>query len=116
MEAAGAGGSAQPDGVSLLPLLTGRGKWSRDALYWHWPHYAIPGALPASAIRPGDYKLIEFLEDGRVELYDLRNDLEERRNLAPAMRAKASQLLTMLHRWKHSVGAANMIPNPAYKQ
>jgi arylsulfatase A len=103
------------DGLSLTPLLKGRGTLKRDTLYWHWPHYAIAGALPASAIRRGDYKLIEFLEDGCVELYDLAKDLGEQNDLSPTMVAKREELLGALRRWRQSLNAGTMRPNPDYR-
>jgi arylsulfatase A-like enzyme len=109
-------GTGNPaDGVSLAGLLKRTGKFERDTLYWHWPHYAIPGALPASAIRRGNYKLIEFLEDGRVELYNLAEDIGEQRNLAPQLRRKSEELLKALQLWRHSVQAGLMRPNPNYR-
>src|SRR5205823_4668383 len=78
------------DGESLMPLFTQSGGLRRDALYWHFPHYLEPGpnvpgpwrTTPAGAIRSGDWKLIEFFEDDRLELYNLREDIGESRNLA----------------------------------
>lgn len=59
------------DGVSLVPLLMGRGRLPDRSLYWHYPHYGNQGGSPSAAIRDGDWKLIEFFEDGRVELYEI---------------------------------------------
>jgi len=56
------------DGESLLTLLTDKGQLKRDAIYWHYPHYHPGSATPYGAIREGDWKLIEFYEDQRVEL------------------------------------------------
>ena len=73
------------DGVSLVPLLQQSGKLERDELFWHYPHYQHyqqGGTTPYSAIRKGDFKLIEFLDDKRVELYNLRDDIGEQHNLA----------------------------------
>src|SRR5262249_18318023 len=62
------------DGVSLVPLLRGGSSLSREVLYWHYPHYILPGIPPSAAIRHGNDKLVEFFEDGRTELYDLKLD------------------------------------------
>ena len=59
------------EGVSLMPLSADETSLDRDALFWHYPHYGNQGGTPASSIRRGDYKLIEFFEDRRVELYNL---------------------------------------------
>ena len=56
-------------------------KFDRDSLYWHYPHY-YETTTPVSAIRSGDWKLLEFFEDGRLELYNLRQDVGEKNNLA----------------------------------
>ena len=64
--------------------------------------------------RMGDYKLIEFFEDGHLELYNLANDIGERHNLAQAEPAKAADLHARLVAWRESVGAAMPRPNPAY--
>ena len=58
----------------------------REAIFWHYPHYGNQGGTPGSSVRAGDCKLIEFFEDGRLELYNLANDIGEERNLAEAHR------------------------------
>jgi arylsulfatase A-like enzyme len=93
------------DGVSLVPLLKGKDALEREAIYWHYPHYHGSGSRPSGAVRAGDYKLIEWYEDGRVELYNLRNDLAERHDLATTMPERAEQLRAMLHAWRAAVGA-----------
>ncbi len=67
------------DGESLVPVLRGSGMLRRDALFWHYPHYSNQGGKPGGAIREGDFKLIEWYEDGRVELYDLRGTVARRK-------------------------------------
>jgi len=99
------------DGVSLVPLLEDPiGKLDREALYWHYPHY-YPTTTPVSAIRSGDWKLLEYLEDGRVELYNLRDDLGEQKNLAPEMPDRRNGLLERLHDWREQVNAQMPEPN-----
>jgi arylsulfatase A-like enzyme len=102
------------DGVSLMPLLKGTGRPKRDALYWHYPHYHPGGASPYSAVRCGDEKLVEFLEDGRVELYDLKADPGEKEDLAAARPARAAELRKMLADWRTQVGAQMPTPNPGH--
>ncbi len=102
------------DGESLAGLLRGAGAPRRDALYWHYPHYSNQGGDPAGAVRQGDWKLIEFYEDSRVELYNLRSDPGERKNLAAKMPARAAQLRQLLHAWRREVGARMPTPNPDY--
>jgi arylsulfatase A len=100
------------DGVSILPLLRRTGALKRDAIYWHYPHYHH--SAPAGAIRAGRWKLIEYYEDGRLELYDLVNDLGEKNNLAAKMPEKAAELQRKLAAWRRSVGAKMPTPNPDY--
>lgn len=104
------------DGVSLAPLLRGEKTVSRDALYWHYPHYGNQGGSPGAAVRAGRWKLIEFYEDHRVELYNLKEDLEEKNDLAAANPEKAEGLRKMLHTWLREVGAEAPKTNPAFKE
>ncbi len=119
LELAGVEGSpehnANVDGVSLAPLLRdAAASLGREALYWHYPHYHSGGATPHSAIRAGDWRLVEFYEDDRVELYDLKNDVGEGRDLAAEMPEKADELRRKLHVWRAAVGAQAPTPNPDY--
>ncbi|MCO6456313.1 MAG: sulfatase [Pirellulaceae bacterium] len=101
------------DGASLAGLLRDPTRpLARDTLHWHLPHYHH--STPASAIRRGDWKLIEFFEDSQVELYNLRDDVSEQHDLAAAQPARASLLRTALHQWRQAVGARMPVPNPAY--
>ena len=101
------------DGVSLRPILTGAGNLDREAIYWHFPAYLeayrdseVPWrTTPAAAIRSGDYKLIEFFGEDRVELYNLRDDIEERNNLADTMPEKVDELYGMMTAWRQQVSA-----------
>ena len=103
------------DGVSFLPVLKNTGEVNRDAVFWHFPSY-VGRAAPCSAIRAGNYKLIEFFEDGgHVELYNLRKDPGESNNLASTEPAKASALASTLRTWQSTTQAAIPTqPNPAY--
>jgi len=93
------------DGLSLVPLLQGRGPPERKTFYWHYPHYSNQGGTPSGAVRHGDLKLIEYYEDGTLELYDLKNDLGEKNNLAAKMPKQAQELRQMLETWRREVGA-----------
>ncbi len=101
------------DGVSLMPLLRGEGL-SREAIYWHYPHYSNQGGPPASAIRNGDYKLIEFLEGPRVELFRLTDDPGEQRNLARTEKRRLVEMRARLRQWRSSVDATMPTLNPHY--
>jgi arylsulfatase A-like enzyme len=100
------------DGVSYVSLLTagGNAKLARDAIYWHFPGYLGAGAdgwrtTPAGAIRAGDYKLLEFFEDGRLELYHLRDDLGQKNDLAKSQPEKVKELHDQLLAWRASIDA-----------
>ena len=93
------------DGESLVHLLKGSGKLNRKAIYWHYPHYHGSGNRPSGAVRAGDYKLIEWYEDNSVELYNLRNDMGEKHDLAKKMPQKAAELQSMLRKWRKQMKA-----------
>ena len=101
------------DGRSLLPLLRGN-KMPERPLFWHYPHYSDQGGKPAGAVRLGDWKLIEFYEDGWLELFNLAADPGEQRNLVRRERAKAKMLHNLLADWRSSVDAVMPSPNPQY--
>ncbi len=94
----------QIDGINILPALKG-GKLTRQSLYWHYPHYSNQGGFPGGAIREGDYKLVERYEDGRVHLYDLKNDTGEQNDLAAQQPERVEQMRKRLHAWYQSVDA-----------
>ena len=93
------------DGVSIVPLLQGRGI-DRDTLYWHYPlekpHFL--GGRSSGAIRKGRWKLIEFFDDGHVELYNLAEDIAEKYDLSQRHPEKVADLKTRLSKWRRDVG------------
>ena len=103
------------DGVSMTNLLKGGNKIDRDAIYWHYPHYGNQGGTPGASMRMGDYKLIEFFEDNRLELYDLKNDLEENFNIAEKNKELTEKMYGMLKTWQIEVQAKFPAVNPEYK-
>ena len=114
-------GSVETDGADLSGLLTGRQReLNRDAIFWHLPAYleASGGgwrSTPGSAIRMGDWKLIEHFETGRLELYNLATDIGETQDLSSRERDRVAQLHARLRQWREQTGA--MIPtelNPQY--
>lgn len=125
------------DGASLVPLLTGGGPPARAALYWHMPTYTpMYGRTPCAVIRQGDWKLIHWFGDyldprgstpddvpygklvtgPRTELYNLREDLSETRDLAGAQPAKAKELRAALEAWWSDTGAGLPTKNPAFEE
>lgn len=104
------------DGSSILPLLNGEKNEALEnrRMYWHYPHY-YPTTNPVSAIRDGKWKLLEYLGDERLELYDLEDDISESKNLAEDEPEKAKLLLQKLHDWQKQTNARGVTLNPNYK-
>jgi len=100
------------DGVSLVPLLRGGTSIERNALYWHYPHYANQGGFPGGAIRMGDWKLLERFEDGRVHLYNLAEDIGEQNDLAEQKSERVEKMRKRLHVWYKQVDAKFLQPKP----
>lgn len=101
------------DGVNLLPNLRNpAASLGRETLFWHLPHYHH--STPASAIRQGDWKLIEFFEEGALELYNLREDLGEANNLAAKFPDRVKALHAALKAWRKDVQAQLPQRNPGY--
>jgi arylsulfatase A-like enzyme len=103
------------DGLSLVPPLRGYGSIDRQQLFFHFPHYHGSGNRPSGAAHLGDYKLLEWFEDGKIELYDLSADIGESRDLTSQMPELAGGLHEILEEWRRSVGARMPAPNPDWR-
>ncbi len=107
------------DGESLVPLFRDvKSKLTRDAIYQHFPGYLGAGAdswrtTPVSLIQVGDWKLMEFLEDGRLELYNVREDVSESKNMAKSKPELAKELQKRLVAWREATGAPMPTKNDA---
>jgi len=114
------------DGKSILPILKGKGTLKERPLFWHFPIYLEGGneetqdpvfrTRPGSAIRLGDWKLIQYFENNDIELYNLKDDLSEENNLAESNTEKAKELLKLLENWRNETNAP--VPsevNPEYQ-
>ena len=93
------------DGESFAPILRQQAALEDRAIFWHYPLYLTGRATPASAVRKGDWKLIEFFEDRRLEMYNVANDIGESRNMADAVPAKARELHRELVAWRKATNA-----------
>jgi len=115
------------DGKSLVPLITGSGSLSERPLFWHFPVYIEGGNMetqdsifrtrPGSVIRYGDWKLIEYFENGDLELYNLVEDTGEQINLAGKESIKLNELHEILNGWRKTLNAP--VPtkyNPEYNE
>src|SRR6185436_2695571 len=91
------------DGVSIAPVLLGKGEPKPRPLYWHYPHYSPQGGKPGGAIRDGDFKLIEFYERGRRELFNVAKDISETTNLIDQESGRAERMATQLASWLKEV-------------
>ena len=94
------------DGITIKPILVSEnGNLKRKSLYWHYPHYHTEGATPYSALRHGDWKLIHTIETNTYELYDLKCDIAESKNLIDSEPSIATKLKKELENWKKKMGA-----------
>jgi arylsulfatase A-like enzyme len=106
------------DGESLVALLKDpSASLQRDAIFQHFPGYLGEGkelwrTTPVGVIQSGEWKLMEYFEDRHLELYNLREDLSERRNLAQQMPTKAQELHARLVAWREQIRAPMPGPNP----
>ena len=97
------------DGISLVPLLMGEKTLDRDAIFWHFPHYSNHGMQsPGGAIRSGDYKLLEYYENGSVQLFNLKNDIGEQNDISASNPEITAELKSRLHQWRISINAQMM--------
>lgn len=105
------------DGKNLLPHLRSANEpVNRSTIFWHYPHYHQGGATPYSAMRKDNYKLIEFFEDGRLELYDLSRDIGEETDLSDSLPDLTNQLHQELQVWRGEVDAQYPSENPNYNE
>ena len=101
------------DGVSLVPLLKGKSIKNR-LLYWHYPHYGNQGGEPSSIIMEGDWKLIHYHEDDRNELYYLKTDIGEQKDLFSKKSMKGMEMLKKLDAWLKVTKAKFPPPDPQF--
>jgi len=108
--------AAHVDGRSFAPALAPQPVPSAERpIYWHYPHYSNQRGKPHGAVRRGQWKLIEWFEDGRTELFDLTADLAESSDLSTAQPEVVRDLLGQLRAWRETVGARMPTPNPNHR-
>jgi arylsulfatase A-like enzyme len=105
------------DGKSIVQLLLQSEKEqdTERPLFWHYPHFSNQLGRPAGSVRVGDFKLVELYETGKLELYNLREDISESNDLSENMEAKTTEMYQLLTDWRESVNAQMPVPNPDYK-
>ncbi len=105
------------DGRSILPMLLGSGEGLNDKrpLFWHYPHFSNQLGRPAGAVRQGDYKLVELYESGKLQLYNIREDISESTDLSGKMKDKTEEMYKMLVKWRESVNAQMPAVNREYR-
>ncbi|OAQ37885.1 hypothetical protein A5893_16875 [Pedobacter psychrophilus] len=119
MSLAGAKEPENVDGKSLLPVITENKQYDRP-LFWHYPHYHLD--KPHGSVRYGDWKLIQYFEDMHYELYNLKTDIGETRNLSKEQPEKVNELGMLMINWRKEVNAqmpsinSNYIPEKANKK
>ena len=102
------------EGEDITPLLRNETLPERP-VFWYVPHYSNHGMQsPSGAVREGRYKLIEYFENGAVQLFDLTDDPVEQNNLAATQPGKVTELRSKLHRWIDETHAGRLQPNPDF--
>lgn len=102
------------DGVNLLPAVCEGKSLPSRSLYWHYPHYGNQGGRPGGAIRQGDWKLIEWYDDGSRELYNLKEDLGEQRNLLDTHSERGNEMAKQLRDWRDELRVMMPTKNPKF--
>ncbi len=103
------------DGKSFLTILIDKGNFEKRPLFWHFPIYLEGGNVecqdvlfrtrPGSAVRLGDWKLIQYFENNDIELYNLKNDISEKNSLTESNPEKKEELLELLDNWRKETNA-----------
>jgi len=106
------------DGKSIVPLLLQPEKEidPNRSLFWHYPHFSNQLGRPAGSVRVGDFKLVELYENGKLELYNLKDDISESNDLSEKMNAKTREMYQILTDWRKSVNAQMPVQNQAYNK
>ena len=116
LDYAGLKSETEIDGKSLMPILKGESKMDREDVFWHFPHYHGSLWKPGSAIRHGDWKLVEHFESNTVELYDLKSDIGEMNDLSSNFPKKTQDLLNRLNNLREETNANIVSINKNFKQ
>jgi arylsulfatase A-like enzyme len=114
LELAGQPAPGGLDGESFAALLNGRGPAPPRKLFWHFPHYTNQGSRPSGAMRDGDWMLVEYYDEDRAELFDVKRDVAEERNVASQQPDRVKEMRAALAAWRLQTGAQENRPNPNF--
>jgi len=105
------------DGQSVLPMLLNPVVQNNQTrpLFWHYPHFSNQLGRPAGSVRIGDFKLVELYESGKLELYNLKEDISESNDLSGKMKGKTTEMQHQLIEWRKKMNAQMPTANPEYK-
>lgn len=105
-----------PDGISMKSIFFEPNQvMNRGPIFWHYPHFSNQMGRPSAAVRNGDWKLIEFYESSKTELYKLSDDIGEEVDLSSQFPEKSKELFALLNNWRKEVNANMPVPNPLKK-
>jgi arylsulfatase A len=102
------------DGVSIAPLLLATGDIAPRKFFWHFPHYNNQGGRPAGALRDGDWKYVTYYDTGEVQLFNLRDDIGEYKNLATQETNRTARMKQQHADWLTTIDAQRNTPNPDF--
>jgi hypothetical protein len=102
------------DGVSFSGLLSGKAPAAARGFFWHFPHYTNQGSRPSGAMREGDWMLVKYYDEPKMELYNLTGDIGERDDVAPQNPGRVARMNALFDGWLASVGAQTNRPNPKF--
>jgi arylsulfatase A-like enzyme len=100
------------DGISILPLLTGKDPLPKRNFYWHYPHY--DETTPYSSVLVGDWKVVRYADDNKTEVYNLKNDPMEKKDLSKSNPEKTAELIKILDQELAAVNAQPALQNPDF--
>lgn len=105
------------EGKSMLPIwLDPPASFQRGSVYWHYPHFSNQLGRPSGAVRSGVFKLVESYETGKIELFDLAQDIGEKNDLSTAHPDKVRTMLADFRNWQKELRVNMPLPNPDFKK
>jgi arylsulfatase A len=102
------------DGINIAGLwLEGRSTPARR-FFWHFPHYNNQGGRPAGAVRDGDWKFVTYYDTGEKQLFNLKNDISESKDLSQVEKQRTADLAKAHETWLNEINAQRNTPNPDF--